>query len=186
MPRFTAPCSCLFGLAIALGACGAHAQMSTSNCIAIGPNLVHCDTMDMGPTANASPQAGPNGGEELGRGLGILITRTRENNFRKRVGKLLADGDCQSAARMAFESGRLELGQSIMAACHPDSAPAASEVAQVPALPSNPPSAGPAATAASLTSPPRPTSSYAQPRPKTVKPSCIEVITDPSQDACSP
>ena len=112
----------VFGVFTALGVSVAHAQVSTSNCVAIGPNMVHCDTIEMGPASvtNAPSQAGPDGGEELGRGLGQFIERARENAFRKRVGKLLANGDCQGAARMALESGRLELGQSIMAACSPN------------------------------------------------------------------
>ena len=113
------------GVFTALGANGAHAQMSISNCIALGGGMVHCDTMEMGPPSYAPPQASSDGGEELGRGLAQFIVRTREDAFRKRVGKLLADGDCQGAAHMALESGRLELGQSIMAGCGTNSAPAA-------------------------------------------------------------
>ncbi len=37
--------------------------------------------------------------------------------FRMKVGKMLADGDCQGATRLAFENGQLELGQSITATC---------------------------------------------------------------------
>jgi hypothetical protein len=109
--------ACLFGLATAFGSDRAAAQSSTSTCIGMGSNMVHCDTMDM---SSSNATAGPDSGTELGRGIARLIVRTREDAFRKRVGKLMADGDCQGAARLALESGRLELGQSIMAACSPN------------------------------------------------------------------
>jgi hypothetical protein len=116
MLKPTAVAASLVGLAIAFGGARAAAQSSTSTCIGMGPNMVHCDTMNMSPP-NAT--TGPDSGTELGRGIARLIVRTREDAFRKRVGKLMANGDCQGAARVALESGRLELGQSIMAACSP-------------------------------------------------------------------
>lgn len=106
---------CLFSLAAAFGSDKAAAQSSISTCIAMGPDMLHCDTMNMEPQPSAT--AGPDGGAELGRGIARFITRTRERAFRQRVGKLLADGDCQGASRLALESGRLELGQSISATC---------------------------------------------------------------------
>ena len=117
------------GVFTALGVSGAHAQMSSSNCMAMGGGMVHCDTMNMGSN-DTSATPGSNGGEALGRGLASFIIRTREDAFRKRVGKLMADGDCQGAARMALESGRLELGHSIMTTCPPNSAPATSAPAR--------------------------------------------------------
>ena len=64
--------------------------------------------------------------ERLCEALAKLIVDHREKAFRMKVGKMLADGDCRGAARLALESGRLELGQSIIAACQPDSAPTTS------------------------------------------------------------
>jgi len=123
MFKIASICPLVLGLAIALWGGCALAQ-STTNCMAMGPTMVHCDTMNMAPpyTPNTAPQASSDGGEELGRGLARLIVRTREDAFRKRLGKMLADGDCQGAARAAFESGRLELGQSIKATCPPNDA----------------------------------------------------------------
>jgi hypothetical protein len=159
MLRLAALCSCFLGLVIALGASGAHAQMSTSNCIVMGGGMVHCDTMDMTPPASPPPQrpidcnngqdaqiplGNPYAGQSKARNfLGALgdamivtgggcprylprLQREQIARFRMQVGKLLADGDCKGAARFALENGALELGQSIMAACSPNSAQAGS------------------------------------------------------------
>ncbi|HEX4197451.1 MAG TPA: hypothetical protein VHZ26_08415 [Caulobacteraceae bacterium] len=148
----------------AFGASTAHAQMSSSNCMAMGPNMVHCDTVDLTPPAgppadhpSASPAepAAQNGADNPGLwgllpqdkqynplrdtlgaiGDALLVGGGRqpeyaqrkqvyeEHVFRTKVGKMLADGDCQGAARMALERGRLELGQSIMAGCGPTARP---------------------------------------------------------------
>jgi hypothetical protein len=89
--------------------------MSSTNCIAMGGGMVHCDTMDMG----GSNQSDADGAYALGRGIGALIARGRENSFRKKVGEMLATGDCEGAARFALEKGRLELGGEIARACRP-------------------------------------------------------------------
>lgn len=168
MIKLISVCSCFFGVAIALGSGDAIAQsMSTSNCVAVGPNIVHCDTMNMIP--QASPAPAPAGAIPTGPlsedgtvnpGLWGLLPKDKQDNpvrdtigaigdaflvgggrqptyarykqmraeqaFRMKVGKMLADGDCQGAARMTLESGRLELGQKILATCHSDSAQTAS------------------------------------------------------------
>jgi len=108
------------GAFTAIGGSAAHAQMSTSNCIAMGPNMVHCDTLDMTPPASAPPTYPSQDGQViLGKAVRNLIFGDREKAFRMKVGKMIADGDCQGAARLALESGELELGQSIMAGCAP-------------------------------------------------------------------
>jgi hypothetical protein len=75
--------------------------------------------MDMGPSASAPPAYQPDyeGQRRLGEALGRLVFGDREKAFRIKVGKMLADGDCNGAARLALESGRLELGQSISETC---------------------------------------------------------------------
>lgn len=87
----------------------ASAQHTT--CMAMGPDMVSCNT--------TGGQANDDGGAALGRGLGDLIAGINERNLRKRVGRLLADGDCEGAARVALEKGRLEMGLAIREMCVP-------------------------------------------------------------------
>ena len=102
------------GLVVALCGTDALAQSST-NCMSMGSGMVHCDTMDMAPPGNSS--ADNEGNRQLGLAIHKLILGDTEKAFRVKVGKLLAAGDCQGAARMALESGRLVLGQSISEKC---------------------------------------------------------------------
>jgi hypothetical protein len=85
----------------------------------MGPNMVHCDTMDMTPPASPSPAYAPDyqGQRLLGQALVTMIFGDREKALRMRIGKLIADGDCQGATRLALESGQLELGRSISETC---------------------------------------------------------------------
>lgn len=87
----------------------AGAQHTT--CMAMGPDMVSCNT--------TGGQSNNDGGAVLGRGLGDLIAGINEGNLRKRVGRLLADGDCEGAARLALEKGRLEMGLAIRESCGP-------------------------------------------------------------------
>ena len=111
MHKLVVVCACSFGFAVTLWG-GEAAAQSTSNCIAMGPTMIHCDTTDTGSNDSSQPRDGA-----IGR-IGRYIANAREDALRKRVGKLLADGDCQGAARMALEDGALELGQSISSTCH--------------------------------------------------------------------
>jgi hypothetical protein len=81
--------------------------------------MVHCDTMDMGGTGQSAYDPSYENGAALGRGIGALIARSRESSFKKKVGSMLAAGDCEGAAQFALEKGRLELGTSIAQACRP-------------------------------------------------------------------
>jgi len=112
----------------------ANAQLSSTNCIPMGGGAVHCDTMNMGPPPSSTTSAQPNddGQAALGTAIGNLIARSRESAFRKKVGQMLANGDCQGAARYAYEKGRLDLGNSISRACSPK--PAASVGTNAPGL----------------------------------------------------
>ena len=156
MFKLVAICAGVFGLVVALGAGEAFAQsMSTSNCMAMGPNMVHCDTMDLTPPVSDPPErsSAPPAAQSGGGNPGVvgLLPQTKHSNpfrdalgavsdaflvqgggqpqyerrkqmyeaqaFRMKVGQMLADGDCQGAAHLAFERGQLELGQSISATC---------------------------------------------------------------------
>lgn len=222
MLKLVAICSGVFGLAVALEGGEAVAQsMSTSNCMAMGQNMVHCDTIDMTPPASpppVRPSPSPSDpvaqGGEGNPGLWGLLPQDKQHNplrdtlgaigdaflvqggaqpqyaqrrqayeerlFRMKVGKLLADGDCQGAARLALESGRLELGQSITGTCHADRASVAA-VAQPPAPPLGQPTDGAPVATASIAQPPT-----QQPKAKHAPPGsvCIRVVSDPNQSTC--
>lgn len=105
-------CFASAGAVTRIGMSPAHAQMSSTNCMAMGGGMVHCDTMDMGG-ANQSGDSG----YALGQGIGALIARGRESSFRKKIGHMIASGDCEGASRFALEKGRLELGTDIAKSC---------------------------------------------------------------------
>jgi len=85
--------------------------------------MVHCDTVNTRPLVGPagygddSSQNNSDGQEKAGYKLLKLFQDQRELAFRRKLGKMLADGDCKGAAQTALKSGRLELGQSIMASC---------------------------------------------------------------------
>lgn len=117
--RLTRSRACVLatGFAALFWSSGASAQSST-NCIAMAAGMVHCDTMDMSPPRPVEVyQPRNDGGASLGETIGGLIARSRESAVRKRVGGMLADGDCQGAARYAYQKGRLELGAAIARTC---------------------------------------------------------------------
>jgi len=111
------------GLALFATHISASAQMTSTNCMVTG-NMVNCTSIGDG----GSGYQYDDGGEALGEGIGKLIASIGEKNFRKKIGKMLADGDCQSASRYAYEKGRLELGSSIAQACRPATPPVASTI----------------------------------------------------------
>lgn len=116
--NYTAFCLLVaFGLFAGQG--DANAQMTSTNCMVTG-NMVNCTSIGDG---NSGYQH-DDGAEVLGEGIGSLIASISEKNFRKKVGRMLADGDCQSASRYAYEKGRLELGSSIAQSCRPAAPPA--------------------------------------------------------------
>lgn len=90
--------------------CAGDAVAQSTNCMNMGGGIVHCDTMpDM-----SHPQTG--GGNTIGV-IADAIARSNERSFQKKVGALLAAGDCMGAAKLAYAKGRLELGNQISAAC---------------------------------------------------------------------
>ena len=104
----------LGGLAALLGSV-AHAQLSTSNCIVMGPNMVHCDTMDM--STPSTPQTGPDSGTQLGTALGQLISGTSDQHVRSNVGRMLAAGNCDGAYQYALQKGRFDLASRVRDLC---------------------------------------------------------------------
>lgn len=124
-----------FAIGIALFAGGSTALAQTSNCMAMGSELVSCQNsngsttncMSMGPDmANCTTTGGNrnnsvvpqnDGGAALGQGINSLIHSMKEKAFRAKVGKLLSAGDCEGAANYSFEKGKIELGNEIRAQC---------------------------------------------------------------------
>lgn len=94
----------------------AKAQSST-NCISLGGGMVHCDTTSTG-------QQSQDGGAALGRGIADLITRGRDRSFRRRLGQMIANGDCRGAARYALGRGELDAAERVAELCQPRAAPA--------------------------------------------------------------
>lgn len=90
-------------LALAALAYAGDAVAQSTTCMDMGGGMVHCDTIR-------------GGGKTIGV-IADLIARSNERSFQKKVGALLAKGDCAGAAKLAFEKGRLELGNQISAAC---------------------------------------------------------------------
>lgn len=124
------------GYAVALSASGSAVSAQTSTCMEMGPDMVQCNSstgatmtcMNMGGTMAtcqtmqpAAPASSDNyngdGGAALGASLGNLIRSIGERSFRKKVGAMLANGDCSGAAKYALEKGRLELGYAIQDSC---------------------------------------------------------------------
>jgi len=95
----------LIALGLGAGAC----------CIHVSANAQHTSCMTTGPFTNCDTYGGQNGA--AGPGLADLIAGINERKVRAQVGRLLAAGDCEGAARLAFEKGRLELGMDIREQC---------------------------------------------------------------------
>lgn len=94
-----------------------------------GSAQVHC--MDMGgflscngPGGSSTvtilgreSQAAQQGQQASGATVTDFIRGINERKFEKKVGEMLANGDCAGAARYAFEKGRIEIGQAISDRC---------------------------------------------------------------------
>jgi len=110
--NYTMAGSFLVGAATASISGIANAQMTSTNCMVAG-NMINCTSFgDDGYQAQENAR-------RVGEGIGKLIVAIGEKGFRKKVGRMLADGDCSGASRYAYEKGRLELGASIAEACRP-------------------------------------------------------------------
>lgn len=90
--------------------------LSSTDCMAMGSTMVNCNTIGSGGLS--APQSYPNdGGFAAGQAIGNMINRLRENSFRKKVGQMVASGDCQGAAQLALSKGRVEMGTEIAQSC---------------------------------------------------------------------
>ena len=57
------------------------------------------------------------GATQLGEGLASFISRMKERSLRAKIGKMIAGGDCEGAAKFALSKGRLDLGAAIRNGC---------------------------------------------------------------------
>lgn len=122
------------GLLLVMTACGSALSAQTANCMRMGSDMVTCHStngtvtncMAMGSdmahcttTGGASPStaAQGDGGAVLGQSVVGFVRSIQERSFKKKIGTMLANGDCIGAAKFALEKGRLELGVAIQQAC---------------------------------------------------------------------
>ena len=101
-----------------------------TDCNSVGPNMATCHTMGVPETSQAQSS---NGG--AAEGFGSFVASLRERSFRKKVGTMLAAGDCAGAAKYAFVNGRIELGTEIQKSCQPAVSGPAAAPAIAPAIP---------------------------------------------------
>lgn len=88
--------------------------LSTTNCTALGDGMATCNTMGPPPVANYKTD---DSAPRQGHGLVSLLAAAKERSVRKRVGERIAAGDCQGAAQYALANGRLELAGQVQRAC---------------------------------------------------------------------
>lgn len=88
---------------IALSATTAQAQ--STNCMAIGPNMVHCDTT---------------GGQSryVDTDWAAAFQHIHDRHVKKKIGKLIVAGDCQGAYTYALQES-LDLAARVREICSP-------------------------------------------------------------------
>jgi hypothetical protein len=125
-PKGTLPMSAHLKLPLQIGRAGLATGLlfaleggvlaQSTMCMRMGPDMISCHgNGETGPRHDTGQS--DEGNAILGRAIGNLIAGNPEKRFRKKLGRLLADGDCRGAARLAFEDGRIELGAQISQTC---------------------------------------------------------------------
>lgn len=105
-------------------------QMATTNCNPNATGGVNCTTMSTPPLPQAVtrppepaplPQAPPlpERGQSPAAGWQMigLIERLNDRGLRKKIGRMIAAGDCKGAAKLAYEKGWLDVGAEIKQTC---------------------------------------------------------------------
>ena len=109
---------------------GRNGSMSSTDCMSMGGNMATCYTMDMSQPQRSNPtpdMSHPQTGGTTLEFIGDLIARSQERSFQKKVGQMLASGDCQDAANLALARGRFDMSNEIRRSCQPKAAEAAPE-----------------------------------------------------------
>jgi hypothetical protein len=107
---------------------GTNGSTSSTNCTAMGAGMSNCTTMPMGQPQSAPPTPDMSRPQTNGSTLsfiGDLVARSQERSFQKKLGQMLASGDCQGAASFAFAKGRYETSNEIRRSCAVKEAPGA-------------------------------------------------------------
>jgi hypothetical protein len=126
-------------VALAALACAGSAVAQTSNCMNIGGGMVHCDNMGTNGTSSSTDCANIGGGmatcNTTGTGqpmpdmsrpqtngttlnfIGDLMARSQERSFQKKVGQMLAAGDCIGASTFAHTHGHEAQSDQILQSC---------------------------------------------------------------------
>ncbi len=101
---------------------GTNGTSSSTDCTSIGGGMATCNTTGARqPTPDMShPQTN---GTALGF-IGDMIARSQERGFQRRIRQMLAAGDCQGAANLAFAHQRFDMSNQIRRSCGVSSAPA--------------------------------------------------------------
>lgn len=113
----TSDCIRLGGGMVHCDSIGPNGSMSSTNCIGASGAMVHCDTTDLSSNRRAqdgTPNA--NDGSSLSF-VGDLIARSQERSFQRKVGQLMASGDCNGAAVFALSKGRYDMSDQIRRSC---------------------------------------------------------------------
>jgi hypothetical protein len=105
-------------------------QMSTTNCIPDYTGGANCTTMTMPPLPQPQTSERPSAGS----GIISFIEELNDRALRKKIGKKIAAGDCDGAAKLAYEKGWLEVGMNIEQTCASSAATENPYEAQVQAL----------------------------------------------------
>jgi hypothetical protein len=101
---------------------GPNGEMSSSNCMKLGGGITTCQTMDMSQPSQAKPAPDISQPQTDGATLnffGGLVARSQGKSFQKKLGKLLASGDCDGAYVEAFIKQQFELANQIRRSCQP-------------------------------------------------------------------
>ena len=133
-------------LALAALAYAGDAVAQTSTCTSIGGGMVHCDNMgpngtmsstnctDLGggmsscnTSGNSQPNSTPDMSHPQTNGstlnfIGGLIAHSRERSLEKKLGHMIASGDCEGAATYAYLHSRNDLAEQIHRTCQPSEA----------------------------------------------------------------
>lgn len=99
---------------------GPNGAMSTSNCMNVGGGMASCNTMDISQPQRTYPTPDMSRPQTNGTALnfiGDLVARSRERSFQKKVGQMLAAGDCVGASTFAHTQSHEAISDQILRSC---------------------------------------------------------------------